>query len=180
MTTRIPLPAADICGGCSACCDHIGLPPFEVPNPDLGFMPRRPVTTVSRESYLADLDIFLAMPAAVRADHAALVLAAAGDQSGRPCAWLDPVAKRCRHYAHRPTVCREWVPGAEGCCAARSGRSVIWRGRNEGDDFWNPLLPDRGDVAPEAVGDRQPPGRLSSLAVAAAVLVAFLAAIGGR
>lgn len=35
---------------------------------------------------------------------------------GTACIWYDPRRKRCRHYEHRPTLCRdEVVPGDEGC-----------------------------------------------------------------
>ncbi len=33
-----------------------------------------------------------------------------------PCIWYDAEAKRCKHYEHRPTICRDEVkPGDEAC-----------------------------------------------------------------
>ena len=60
----IPLPLYSPCVGCGRCCDAIGMPPFETPNPDLGpqgagkFRPSidHPLTDVALE----DMVIFLA------------------------------------------------------------------------------------------------------------------------
>jgi len=33
-----------------------------------------------------------------------------------PCLWLDPVTRKCRHYEHRPSICRDALErGDEGC-----------------------------------------------------------------
>ena len=36
------------------------------------------------------------------------------DQDG-PCCWLDPETKECRWYEYRPSICREFPMGGEGC-----------------------------------------------------------------
>ena len=41
-----------------------------------------------------------------------------------PCFWLDLVSMRCRHYEHRPLVCREFDVGSEGCLAWRDEFNV--------------------------------------------------------
>jgi Fe-S-cluster containining protein len=34
---------------------------------------------------------------------------------GLPCLWLDPQTRTCRHYEHRPEVCREFEVGSADC-----------------------------------------------------------------
>lgn len=37
-----------------------------------------------------------------------------------PCLWYDEEGKRCRHYEHRPEVCRDAIaPGDDACLATR-------------------------------------------------------------
>lgn len=36
-----------------------------------------------------------------------------------PCCWFDVEAKRCKFYAWRPSVCRDFEVGSEGCRAWR-------------------------------------------------------------
>lgn len=145
---RIALPTVALCDGCSACCESIGLPPFEVPNPDLGPVPRKPLSPWAVETYSPDLDTFLSMPAELRAEHARLVTEIDADPSGQPCAWLDRENKRCRHYEYRPVVCREWQPGGKGCVHARRGAEVVWRGDNPPDTWWNPMRDESDSYTP--------------------------------
>jgi Fe-S-cluster containining protein len=37
-----------------------------------------------------------------------------------PCIWLDLETKLCRHYDHRPKVCRTFEVGGESCLRLRS------------------------------------------------------------
>jgi Fe-S-cluster containining protein len=32
-----------------------------------------------------------------------------------PCLWLHVPSKRCRHYNHRPSICRNFPLGGEEC-----------------------------------------------------------------
>ena len=124
---RIELEQVSPCTGCGKCCDNIGLPPFYVPNPDFGPVPVWHATSDEWAArFLADRDAFERMPAALRAEHAEMVRSLEDDPTGRPCAWLDPDTKRCRHYEYRPVTCREWQPGCDGCNAARRGAKVVW------------------------------------------------------
>ncbi len=34
---------------------------------------------------------------------------------GLPCLWYDTETKRCKHYEHRPQVCRDFQPGEPQC-----------------------------------------------------------------
>jgi Fe-S-cluster containining protein len=40
------------------------------------------------------------------------------------CLWFDPVSRKCRHYEHRPPVCREFEVGGEDCLAWRQHRGI--------------------------------------------------------
>ena len=146
MTPMQPLPMADLCGGCGRCCASIGLPPFHAANPDLG---RQPVDLTSAAGWewdaaVADTELFLRMPAAVRAGHAALLRRLTGDPTGSPCGWLDPATLRCRHYDWRPTVCRDFTAGDPDCCTTRAGGAdvmVAWREGASAADWRNPQRP---------------------------------------
>lgn len=127
---RIELAQVSPCSGCGNCCRHIGLPPFEAANPDLGPQPK--VRRLSRgapedTAELADLTTFALMPDALRAEHAALLRGLTEDPSGRPCAWLDEASGECLHYEFRPFLCREWAVGALPCVHVRkSNHPVVW------------------------------------------------------
>lgn len=37
-----------------------------------------------------------------------------------PCVWFDATTRRCVHYEHRPTICRDTIaPGDEDCMHIR-------------------------------------------------------------
>lgn len=43
-----------------------------------------------------------------------------------PCLWFDESTKRCRHYEHRPEVCRSSVaPGDDVCKATRRRFNIL-------------------------------------------------------
>jgi Fe-S-cluster containining protein len=50
-----------------------------------------------------------------------------------PCVWLDRVTGKCKHYAHRPPICRELEVGGEACLrlrkAAESERADFLKNR---------------------------------------------------
>ena len=78
---------SDPCENCGRCCDTQGTPPF---THCLGDEP---------PPHLAwDIDAH-----AMRYDQ------------GLPCLWYDAETKRCRHYEHRPQVCRSFTPGEPAC-----------------------------------------------------------------
>lgn len=135
MRTPLPVFGPELCDDCGGrCCRHIGLPPFDVANPDLG---PEPVPAGQRlgdytdayvEMIVTDLDTFARMPAALRAEHAAMLRALKADPTGTPCAWLTPEG-RCRHYDYRPATCRVWEPTSKGCLGVRASDTaqVVWR-----------------------------------------------------
>jgi Fe-S-cluster containining protein len=169
----IPLPQIEPCAACGGkCCQSIGLPPFECRNPDLGGDPR--LATLAEfadtpellpprfRSVLLEQNLFLAMPEAVRAAHAAVLRDLAADPSGSPCLWLDRGTGRCAQYAWRPDACRQWDVGGDGCLDARQNKvSVVFRGDGSVTQFTDPLAPQPGEflsdgtvVTEPAVGGR--------------------------
>jgi len=36
-----------------------------------------------------------------------------------PCIWLDQATGKCKHYEHRPDVCRDFEVGGAGCIRRR-------------------------------------------------------------
>lgn len=41
------------------------------------------------------------------------------------CVWFDLASKRCLHYDLRPSTCRNFEVGGEGCLRIRSGLSEL-------------------------------------------------------
>lgn len=45
--------------------------------------------------------------------------------NGEPCVWYDAETRRCKHYEHRPDVCRDTVkPGDDDCRRIRRKAGV--------------------------------------------------------
>jgi len=86
------------CGDCGACCMEMCSPPFVPPDTDQ-------------------------LPPDVKSDyqHGLEGRDEAGWPDCVPCFWLDPDSKKCRHYEHRPDICRDFEMGSDECRA--------WRGR---------------------------------------------------
>jgi Fe-S-cluster containining protein len=115
------------CAGCGACCLHIGTPPgFALFYPP----PGTPLAPWARDA--DDHSIWRRLPAAL---HTALRRYYDDVQAGRtpdrtapgldlPCLWLDTDTRRCRHYAYRPTVCRQFEPGCPACLEHRRRRGL--------------------------------------------------------
>ncbi len=140
---RTPLPMYDWCSGCGKCCESIGMPPFEVRNPELG------ITKQSFQHWhpelggcqIFDTQLFMDMPAGLRAEHAERLRRLDRDPTGTPCIWLDTETKRCLNYEWRPGVCRIWTPRDEGCRAALTGSQVVWLDDNRPWQWRNPRGP---------------------------------------
>ncbi len=117
----LPLVPAVSCDDCGACCMGVSLPPglFRLLALDLS---REYVNSLPGAVH--DRSLWESMPAPLREE---LTKAYEGEKMGfriAPCLWLDTTTRRCRHYEHRPTVCREFVVGGEWCLLARSKRGV--------------------------------------------------------
>jgi Fe-S-cluster containining protein len=140
--SRLPLPIADPCGGCGRCCETIGLPPFEAANPDFGPQPvhLRGLTDTQMADAAFDAELFLLMPADVRAAHAQQLLNLTADPTGMPCAWYDDARKRCRHHSWRPATCRRFEPGGERCIQLLADPEVVlvWQDDRRPERWQNP------------------------------------------
>jgi Fe-S-cluster containining protein len=44
------------------------------------------------------------------------------------CVWFNPDTKRCRHYEHRPMICRGFAVGGEGCLRRRREEGIATPG----------------------------------------------------
>ncbi|MEX2139801.1 MAG: YkgJ family cysteine cluster protein [Pirellulales bacterium] len=82
------------CDGCGACCMEQGRPPYT--DDELRFVPYELLAPI--HEYVSTLE---------------------DDDFGQPCIWLDEETKQCRHYEHRPQVCRDFERGGELCIQLR-------------------------------------------------------------
>ena len=83
---------------CGACCQHMGYPPT---------------------SAITDPEDWMALPEALRIEIRDAMHALRGDQE-LPCIWLDERTKQCKHYEHRPSICRDFPVGGESCARQRT------------------------------------------------------------
>lgn len=102
MSSLPPAPSLPLtCGGCGACCATQGLPPgYTVP----ALMAGLPADL--RDELLAHLD-------EERRSRSSR------HERGLPCLWYDEETRACRHYEHRPAVCRRLEIATDGCNAWR-------------------------------------------------------------
>jgi len=84
----------NLCDNCGLCCMHMGSPPF-VPGEYIS------------KNLENEIEAFLDSP---RNLH-----------DSKPCLWLDLQTGKCKHYGHRPDVCREFEVGGEACERFRKG-----------------------------------------------------------
>ena len=93
------LPVINDCQGCGACCLEQQSPPGYLAIMQLGC-----------ESWTDDEDVerFKSLPAeALRelSDYRDELLLGA-ERRDDVCIWFDKQSRRCRHYEHRPNICR--------------------------------------------------------------------------
>jgi Fe-S-cluster containining protein len=75
----------------------------------------------------ADFERFHAMPASL-ADELREQFAAGKEgffRGDRPCVWLDLETRRCKHYEHRPDICRNFDLGCPACRRHRDRHGVV-------------------------------------------------------
>jgi len=90
---------ADLCEDCGICCLHVNCPPL---------LPEE------RER----------LPKSLRVEIDGYLDSIRYEDKDWPCIWFDRSTGKCRHYEHRPEVCREFEPGGEGCNRMRAEASV--------------------------------------------------------
>jgi Fe-S-cluster containining protein len=126
-TDRMSSYLAISCAGCGACCLHMGTPPgFALFYPPAG----KPMAPWAKDS--EDYALWRRLPAAL---NTALRRYYDAVQAGRmpdrtaggldlPCLWFYADTRRCRHYAYRPIVCRQFEPGCAACLEHRIRRGL--------------------------------------------------------
>lgn len=95
------------CENCGACCMGMGFPPFGVADWDAEDSEYQAL----QEDLRHELD-------RIWDDRGIRSFA------GSACCWFDPATRRCKHYEHRPAVCRDFEPGNLICLEDRALRGV--------------------------------------------------------
>jgi Fe-S-cluster containining protein len=99
---------ADWCNNCGLCCMHMRTPPF--------YGEGDPSWAALPPELRAEIDQWVPLEPGTSPRHDWMV---AHDGPVNPCIWLDLVTGRCRHYEHRPDVCREFEVGSTSCRESR-------------------------------------------------------------
>ena len=84
------------CDGCGACCRNQPFPPFMTRDGDT-----LPEVIVNE------------------------LLAAGKREASDICLWLDDATGRCKHYEHRPLLCREFELGGDVCLDVRQLYQIV-------------------------------------------------------
>ena len=103
MDDPLPIVNGASCEGCGACCQFVGHPMFlRLVGADLHVDPHYDDLPEELKSELDDYTEGLT-----------------ANDWGTPCIWLDGSTKLCRHYEHRPEMCREFELGGDDCLRIR-------------------------------------------------------------
>jgi len=101
------LPIIDSCDGCGSCCLEQSSPPMYLAYlcwPDY----------MLKDADEDDLNRFRSLP-----ESAMQSLREYREQDelpdGEVCIWFDEETRGCKHYEHRPQICREFERGCEAC-----------------------------------------------------------------
>jgi len=86
------------CDGCGACCAKMGTPPF------LG----HEIFDLPEDLRDEVLKFYNQLEGLKR------------EENRMPCYWYDTTTKKCKHYDHRPWVCKNFIVGSESCLLWRS------------------------------------------------------------
>ena len=99
MTDKPAITAiAPSCEGCGVCCMHMAVPPYDDEEEEL-----------LRDNLPEVYADFLAVM-----ETRKLQLAATGVELV-PCAFLDPITRKCRHHEHSPDVCYRFKIAGQFC-----------------------------------------------------------------
>jgi Fe-S-cluster containining protein len=108
---NVPLPILT-CDHCGACCMHIAAPPYTYDE----------LVEMVDQHPDAYTELYPDLCTAIdRRD----MTVAMGDTDEIPCGFFDEKSCQCKHYDHRPAICREFEPGCEPCQLAIIGRGRI-------------------------------------------------------
>jgi uncharacterized protein len=123
------------CNDCGACCLTMGTPPGFIlafaRQADSGFL-KDDEGDEDHPEFAELLRLWESMPSEVRQEladyYGALWAGRVVDRAGeeQPCLWLDLQTRQCRHYEHRPPVCRDFAVGGQGCFSWRKKFGLPW------------------------------------------------------
>ena len=111
--TELPILNCDDCG---ACCTHVAAPP--------GFAMFLGPFSQREMEYSVDWEIFKTLPGAIKRELSAHYAQDRPVTNG-PCLWYDATARKCLHYEHRPTICRNFEIGGESCRFHRKRVGIV-------------------------------------------------------
>lgn len=101
MKKRTPLPMIRNCDQCGACCTGQAALPIHLVGDQFRMAPVSPLPPELAKELK---------------DTVARFMKYGFPPDGSPCIWYDAEKKQCKHYEHRPTLCRDEVkPGDDGC-----------------------------------------------------------------
>ena len=117
MTTDPSLPAGESvdpfvsCDGCGACCLMQQSPPMyvywlDMPEDDNNRDDEDWQRANSLPSHLKD---------ELREHRRRLRYGGKPDHDDQACIWLDQSTMKCKHYEHRPSICRDFQVGSDEC-----------------------------------------------------------------
>lgn len=104
------LPMVTSCEGCGACCTEQAALPIHLVGEKFRLEPVSPLP----ESLKAELR-----------DAVERFLRDGFPPDGSPCIWYDAEKRQCKHYEHRPELCRDEVTvGDEACRRWRQRKGI--------------------------------------------------------
>jgi Fe-S-cluster containining protein len=110
---QTPLPVINSCDNCGACCTGQAALPIHLvsKNKDTRLDPVSPLPPELASELQAIIDGYMANNS--------------WPDDGSPCIWYDADTRRCKHYTHRPILCRDAVKvGDESCRRWRRSTGV--------------------------------------------------------
>jgi len=109
------LPIIESCDGCGACCMEQESPPGYI-----SFLSYPEFA--EEEDYTGDAERFKNLPPHLLdelKEYHARLLSNSPPPGDQPCIWLDLETRKCKHYEHRPSICRDMEMGGDACRAWR-------------------------------------------------------------
>jgi len=100
------LSVIESCEGCGLCCTTMGVPHFfghlNLPGIDPIWKTVPPDIKNELQEFIDD----------------------GGAELGEPCFWYDSKNKSCKHYEHRPQLCRDFEMGNPHCLRLRRQKGI--------------------------------------------------------
>lgn len=117
------------CDGCGACCLHMGTPPGYALF--FSLQPDGSVASTTEHAFPGDLEHFAGLPLEAKQELHDYYRAMLNDEiadrtygDNTPCLWFDGETRQCRHWEHRPSICRDFTVGSIHCIEHRENRGV--------------------------------------------------------